>query len=465
MSDVLPPGADSIRIPYPRSIPFILVSKLFERLATESVRVVMLLYLIDQLAFSAANALVLFHSYNTISYLMAIVGALLADVWVGRYWATLYTHLVFMLGTILLALCAVRELQLVWPLALTSAAIIGIGNGCMKPCLVALSGDQFQLPEQQPEMSRFFSAFYFSLKCSSVLMSAVAPALRSDFPGLSPDRGYLIVFGAAAGEAIVSILVFLAASKLYVRRPASGNQLAQLWQCIWYGTRKRWSGSCRSADGATVRDRSVKDSADDRHWLNVAEPRYGAHMVQDGKILLRILLMLAPLPMYWALNEQISSTWTLQASRLNGDLWGMYTIKPDQMQVVMQVFVLVFIPVCEAGVYPLLSCIGVNSALRRIVVAGALSAAAFAMAGTLELWMRSRSDGVIVHMLCILPQYVLLALAEAIVGVCGYVFVSAESPGNLKAILQAALLMTHSFGNIIDAAVLGIVPIDNQVKL
>lgn len=433
-------------IPYPRGIPFILVSKLFERFATESLRVVMLLYLIDQLAFSSAEATVLFHGYNTIGYLMAICGALFADCWVGRYWATLYTHIVFMVGMIGFVVCAVRELHLSRELALVAAVVISVGNGCMKPCLVALSGDQFKLPEQQKEMAKFFSMFYFCLKISSVLMSAVTPAVRSDIAGLSLDRGYLLVFGLSLAFVFASIIVFLVATPLYAKTPPSGNIMVNILQCIGYAVMQKLGGS------------NVKQV----HWLDHAEVKYGAALVDNSKILLNMLVMLLPIPVFWALNEQISSTWTLQAGRMDGDL-GVYTVKADQMQVVMQLLVLVFIPLCDAWLYPALERVGVKTTLEKIVVSGWLSALAFVAAGSLEIWMRY-NDG-LVHVMWMMPQYVLLALAESIVGVCGYVFVNTEAPSCLKAVLQAALLMTHSFGNMIDAAVLGVAFFDNQVGL
>lgn len=427
----------------------------------------MLLYLINQLAFDAPVATVLFHSYNTIGYLMAIVGALLADCWCGRYLATLYTHLVFLAGTAAFCASAVRELRVPRELALVAAAVMAVGNGCMKPCLVALSGDQFRLPEQQRHMTRFFSAFYACLKVSSVVAAAATPALRSDIDGLSADRGYLLVFGIVLAGVGASIVVFVAATPLYTRtRPAAGGtEMVQLLKCIWHAGVAPTSPKSGGGDEGDCRSTS--------HWLDRSTERFGAQLVADAKLLLRMLLLLAPLPMFWALNEQISSTWTLQAARMRCDIdvgavWNadtdqgwVYTVKADQMQVVAQLLVLAFIPLCDAFVYPALRrCLGVRTTLERIAVAGWLSAVAFGMAGALELHMRASAE-LSVHVVWMLPQYAVLALAEAMVGVCGYVFVNTEAPPALKAVLQAALLMTHSFGNVIDAAVLGVV--NNQV--
>lgn len=82
------------------------------------------------------------------------------------------------------------------------------------------------------------------------------------------------------------------------------------------------------------------------HWLDHALDTHSPTIVQDAKILLNILVMLTPLPMFWALNEQTASMIPLQAARMNGDL-GFYTVKPDQLQLMMNLMVMGLIPFCR----------------------------------------------------------------------------------------------------------------------
>ena len=48
------------------------------------------------------------------------------------------------------------------------------------------------------------------------------------------------------------------------------------------------------------------------------------------------------------------SRWTFQATRMNGETFGLFTILPDQMQVANPVLILLFIPLFDYVVYPLL---------------------------------------------------------------------------------------------------------------
>lgn len=76
-------------------------------------------------------------------------------------------------------------------------------------------------------------------------------------------------------------------------------------------------------------------------------------------------MLYLPLPFFWALFDQQGSRWTFQATRMDGDV-GFYTIKPDQMQVVNPLLILIFIPLYEVAFYPVLNLIGVRRPLQKL---------------------------------------------------------------------------------------------------
>lgn len=107
-------------------------------------------------------------------------------------------------------------------------------------------------------------------------------------------------------------------------------------------------------------------------------------MVHDTKILLNVLVLYIPLPVFWSLFDQQGSRWTFQATRMDGDLGG-FEIKPDQMQVVNPLLILVFIPVYDIVFYPLLSKIGVRRPLQKLTLGGILAGVAFLCSAVVEL--------------------------------------------------------------------------------
>lgn len=172
--------------------------------------------------------------------------------------------------------------------------------------------------------------------------------------------------------------------------------------------------------------------------------------------------MLIPLPMFWALNEQTASMIPLQAARMNGDL-GFYTIKPDQLQLVMQILVMALIPFCEIALYPFLALFGIVTVFQRIAFGGCVSICAFITAGILETQIAAAANPL--PLIWILPQYVMLALVEAIVGVLTMVFANITAPKSLQTVVQASFLATHGLGNIYDIAIIGAFSFLKQVSI
>lgn len=120
------------------------------------------------------------------------------------------------------------------------------------------------------------------------------------------------------------------------------------------------------------------------HWLDYAEVKYDRQTIDDIKVLFRVLLLYVPLPLFWALFDQQGSRWTLQATRMNGDM-GSWDIKPDQMQMINPFLILAFIPLYEALFYPLLAKVGIRRPLQKLILGGICAGIAFILSGVVEL--------------------------------------------------------------------------------
>lgn len=204
--------------------------------------------------------------------------------------------------------------------------------------------------------------------------------------------------------------------------------------------------------------RVVKGNADPKvHWLDHAIPKFEPKFVNYVKAVLNIIIIFLPFPMFWALGEQPGSRWVLQAAQLNGNV-GFYDIKPDQISVILPLMVMVFIALNDIVIYPMIKHIGIKTDTQRLVVGAFSGALAFVAAGILEY--HSSSDNNIVttsqaihtdsfHMLWMIPQFVFLAMGEAIVGVIGLRFAYNEAPKGMKTVLMACWLLTVSAGNLI----------------
>lgn len=130
--------------------------------------------------------------------------------------------------------------------------------------------------------------------------------------------------------------------------------------------------------------RTEKGTKRREHFLDYAIEKHGTKLVRDTKVLLRILVLYLPLPLFWALFDQQGSRWTFQATKMDGD-FGIYTFKPDQMHVLNPLLVLAIVPLMNKVVYPIIAKIGINTSLRKLTLGGMLAALAFVLSGIVEL--------------------------------------------------------------------------------
>lgn len=248
-------------------------------------------------------------------------------------------------------------------------SLIALGSGGIKPCVSSFGGDQFKIPEQAKQLAWFFSLFYFSVNSGSFVSTLLTPILRDDVSCFGNDDCFSLGFFVPAALMATSIIIFIAGSFLYVHKPGGGNMMVKVSKCVWSGFRGKMK------HGKT----NPKE-----HWLDHAVDNYGQQLVDETKILLNVLLLYIPLPIFWTLFDQQGSRWTFQATRMDGDL-GFYTIKPDQAQVINPLLILVFIPLYEVIFYPLLNLVGIRRPLQKLVMGGTLAGVAFFVSFLLEM--------------------------------------------------------------------------------
>ncbi len=61
--------------------------------------------------------------------------------------------------------------------------------------------------------------------------------------------------------------------------------------------------------------RKFSSSENREHWMDHALEKYDRTLVEDVKLVLRVLAMYIPIPVFWALFDQQGSRWTFQATR------------------------------------------------------------------------------------------------------------------------------------------------------
>lgn len=314
----------------PSGVPYIVGNELAERFSFYGMRAILIVFMTQHLRDSSGaldlmtpeQAKTAFHTFSMSAYFMPMIGAIISDVWLGKYRTIMLISLAYCFGHLALAMDDTR-------LGLfTGLALIAIGSGGIKPCVSAHVGDQFGRRNQHL-LERVFGWFYFSINLGSFASQLLIPVLLE-------RSGPNLAFGVPGILMAIATLVFWLGRNRFAHIPASGT--------------------------AFVRD------------LFAASGR---------QLLLRLFIMTMFISVFWALSDQHASAWVLQAQRMDRSFLGV-TWLPSQVQAVNPVLVLVFIPLCSYVIYPALSRIMTLTALRKIGIGFVFTALTFVLSAYIE---------------------------------------------------------------------------------
>ncbi|KYN38878.1 Solute carrier family 15 member 1 [Trachymyrmex septentrionalis] len=320
------------------------------------------------LGYSESTSTIIYHVFSSLVYFFPLLGAIISDSWLGKFNTILYLSIIYSLGQVILSLSAATPIGLpAKEFAILGLILIAVGTGGIKPCVSAFGGDQFVLPQQEKQLAMFFSIFYFSINTGSLISTILTPVIRKT-ECFGADC-YFVAFLVPAVLMIISIVVFVTGKRMYKMVNPTGNLIVKVSKCVCHAIYNK-----------------IKSKGEKRdHWLDHADDVYDNKLIEDIKVVLRVLKLFVPLPIFWALYDQQGSQWTFQATRMDGQI-GSITILPDQLQAVNPLLIMIFIPIFETGIYPIFAKIHfINTPLKKLVVGGLLASVAFVAAGIVEI--------------------------------------------------------------------------------
>lgn len=399
----------------PGGLPFIVVNEAAERYSFYGMRsiltVFMTRYLLDASgqadAMTDSDALIWYHTFTMGVYFLPIFGALLADIFLGKYRTIMVLSLVYCLGHLVLALDHTR-------LGLSMGlALIAIGAGGIKPCVSAHLGDQFD-SDNSYLLDRAYAWFYFAINIGAVVSMFLGEAILARF-------GPHLAFGIPGGLMLLATIVFYLGRKRYRTIPPVG------WKAF-------------------------------RHTLSAGETR---------KAILRILPVFGLVAVFWSLYDQTGSSWVLQAqsSLMDKDvgIFGRtFTLLASQIQAVNSVLILLFVPLFTIVLYPLTKRIGIRpTPLRKIGLGLFLAGLSFAIIGGLEYRM---FEGQTVSVSGQIWAYVALTAAEVLISMTCLEFAYTQAPNPAKSLVMGLYFLSLSVGNFLAVEVNRVIRMEVSIE-
>ena len=285
----------------PKGIPYIIGNELAERFSFYGMKCILIVFMTKYLmdhngnynTMSNAEATHWYHLFTSAVYYTPILGAIISDVFLGKYKTILFLSIIYCLGHLTLALD-----ETAWGLAI-GLSLISVGAGGIKPCVSAHVGDQFGKTNSHL-LEKVFSWFYLSINLGAFISTMLTPILLKYY-------GSHIAFGIPGILMFIATILFWMGRNTFIHIPPGGMKFLK---------------EVFSREGLTA----------------------------IGKLCI-IYIFIAP---FWSLFDQTGSTWIIQAENLNRNWLGINWL-PSQIQAINPIMILIFAPTFTYFVYPKLN--------------------------------------------------------------------------------------------------------------
>lgn len=385
----------------PSGVPHIIGNEAAERFSFYGMKAILAVFLTNYLflmdgpggqPMDKARSAELVHLFNGAFYLTPFIGAILADVFFGKYKVIIALSIIYCAGHACLALMGQYGNSEYWMFG--GLVLIALGAGGIKPCVSAHVGDQFGSTNARL-LPRIFNWFYFSINLGAFASMLLTPWLLQWY-------GPHWAFGVPGVLMALATFIFWLGRHRFAHVPPGGI------------------GFLKEAFG------------------------------KDG---LMAMLKLAPVylfvAVFWALFDQTGSTWIFQAQDMDRQFLG-FNWLPSQIQSLNSVFVLTFIPLFSYFLYPTVTKYWTLSPLRKMGVGFMLMTAAFVLVSLIQVDIDGGGRPNIGWQIC---AFALLTASEIMISIVALEFAYTQAPKKMKSFIMCFYLAAVAIGNFLVAGV------------
>ncbi|KAL1391874.1 putative MFS peptide transporter Ptr2 [Phyllosticta capitalensis] len=400
------------------------------------------------------------------AYVSPIIGAIIADQYLGKYVTILVFCVVYIVGLLILLLTSL-PVSLAHGAGLggfiAAAIIIGLGTGGIKSNIAPLIADQYKRRRMEVKtlptgerviidpgvtIQRIYMIFYLCINCGSLSLLAT-PYMERDVGFWSAYLLCLLIF-------LCGLTVLLLGKKFYVVRPPEGSVITNAFRAIWMMIRYR------SLD-------APKPSYQERLG-NAQVMKWDDHFVDELKRALIACKVFCFYPVYWVVYGQFSNNFVSQA----GDMRG-HGIPNDLMQNWDPIAIIVFVPIMDRILYPFLRKMKIRfPPINRITLGFWIGSLAMAYAAIVQHLIYSSgpcykdplcsasedssgtAQGNNVHIAIQTPAYMLIGISEIFASVTGLEYAYTKAPPSMKSFVQSIYLLTTACGSAIGMALVSV---------
>ncbi|KAH7125877.1 POT family-domain-containing protein [Dactylonectria macrodidyma] len=412
----------------------------------------------------AATGLNLF--FQWFCYVTPIFGAILADQYLGKYKTILIFCGFYWVGLLILwttSLPTAMAHGASMPGYIIAIIVIGLGTGGIKSNIAPLIADQYQrrrmaikteangervIIDPAITYQRIYMIFYWCINLGALSLMAT--------PFMEKYEGFWTAFLMCFIMFNVGITVLVTRRHKFIDRPPQGSVITDAFKALWMMI------CARNMDAAKPSWREANGRTRVVPWND--------HFIEELKRALRACKVFIFYPIFWVCYGQFSTNFVTQAGQMRG-----HGMPNDFMQNFDPVSILVFTPLLESVVYPLLRKVGIElRPILRITIGFWLAALCLAYAAIVQHLIYSAGPcydspgncaaGEVggktisnnVHIAIQTPAYVFIGLSEIFISVTGLEYAYTKAPPSMKSFVQSIYLFTNAFGSAISEALVSV---------
>ncbi|PUZ38711.1 hypothetical protein GQ55_9G218400 [Panicum hallii var. hallii] len=488
---------------------FVVVYEVFERMAFYGISSNLVLYLTTKLHQGVVPSANNVTNWVGTIWMTPIVGAYVADAHLGRYRTFMAASVVYLCGMILLTLavslpalrppkcgdgtadpnCTHEATSAQLGVFFLGLYILAVGTGGTKPNISTIGADQFDdsHPRERRHKLSFFNWWMFSIFFGTLFANTVLVYIQDNV-------GWSVGYALPTLGLAVSIAIFTAGTPFYRHKPTSGSPFAKMARVI-VGAARKWAV-------AAPEDPRDLHELDDEHYAKKKAARLphtpnlsvlskaavktggggGAQeasrwslstvtQVEETKQMLKMLPVLAITFVPSAMMAQINTLFVKQGTTLDRHVGPHFEIPPASLQGFVTISMLVSVVLYDRAFMPLarratgnprgislLQRMGVGLVIHIAIMGIASVTERHRLAVAREHGVRdSKGTTIPLTIFVLLPQFVLMGVADAFLEVAKIEFFYDQAPEGMKSLGTSYAMTSLGVGNFLSSALLSTV--------
>ncbi|XP_075490860.1 protein NRT1/ PTR FAMILY 8.1-like [Primulina tabacum] len=483
-----------------RACPYILGNECCERLAYYGMSSNLVFYFKKRLGQHSTTASNNVTNWSGTCYITPLIGAFVADAYLGRYWTIACFSTIYVIGMTLLTLsasvpglkptchgndnCYASKMQAV--ICFVALYLVALGTGGIKPCVSSFGADQFDDTDdvEKKHKSSFFNWFYLSINVGALVAASVLVWVQTNV-------GWGWGFGIPALAMAIAVVFFFSGTRLYRNQKPGGSPLTRIGQVLVASFRKYRAevptdssmlfetvntestikGSRKIEhtkdlgffDKAAVQTQSdrIKGSVDPWRLCTVTQ-------VEELKAIIRLLPVWATGIIFATVYGQMGTLFVLQGLTMNPHM-GDFEIPAASIGIFDTISVIFWVPIYDRIIVPVARRFtghknGITQ-LQRMGIGLFISIFSMLCAGILEL-VRLRIvkrnnyyelTQIPMSIFWQVPQYFIIGCAEVFFFIGQLEFFYEQAPDAMRSLCSALQLTTVALGNYLSTLLVTIV--------